>query len=101
MFCPCIYDNTHIPRTCMARTVLFFHIIATDFGIHSEIPSVTVCHQARRAVLVCLSHMGHGIWGLNLQLLSPPIFAQGLVSASFEFHAQVPLMGLDFMLPMG
>lgn len=101
MFCPCIYDDSHIPRTCMAKTVLFFHIITPDFGVHSEVPSVTVLHQVRGAVLICLSHMGHGIWGLSLQLLASPIFAQGLMSASLDFHAQDPPMGLGFMLLMG
>lgn len=61
MFCPCIYNDSHTPRTCMARTVLFFHIITTDFGVHSEVPSMIVLHQVRRAVFICPSHMGHGI----------------------------------------
>lgn len=100
MFCLCIYGDSHIPRTCTARSVLFFHIIATDFGVHSEVPSVIALHQVRRALLVFLPHMRNGIWGLNLQLLSPPRFAQGLMSASLDFHAQAPPMGLGFMLPM-
>lgn len=77
----------------------FFHIVA-DFGVHTEAPPVIVLHQGRRDVL-CLSHMGHGIWELNLQLLSTPIFPQGLMSASLDFHAQAPSMDLGFMLPMG
>ena len=45
----CVYDDAHIPGACMATcssmTGLFFHVIATDLGVHSEIPSVTVSHQ--------------------------------------------------------
>lgn len=80
----------------MARTVLFFHIIATAFGFHSEVPFVIVLHQVRRAVLICLSHMGHGIWGLNLQLLSPPIFAQGLMSVSLVLKPHLWVWALCF-----